>query len=416
MASYGSCLMQDVGETLNFQRMEAASAFYLFLGTTFTAAGYGATFLFSLYFRLHGAGDLDTSHALLAALLGTFVGVPVVGWWSGRIDAPRLVAAAAFIMASGYAIFSVTPIDMFPSTRFGGFLIGLGWGMFYVGAPIALSERVQDVDRGAWFTKFSAFQMAGICGGPAVLGALVDSGVVDTNVAFVGVIVAVLIASVFFCLFSARNPIPRDQPRTSRWVREIAYLRTSEAIRPIVMCGLGGCVFSGIMAFQVAMTSGTEARPSLFFLIFAATAILARITLVVPLTRAPQVPIVTALLGIMTTGVLFLFGVPYSAAFHVLAAILTGFGYGLAYPVIQTWAVNKSEPRHRHAALCWFVLAYFVGIFGFPVIGGWILSRFGLTSLLLSIAIIAATECAVSASALGPGAASDKLAGRRTEG
>lgn len=401
---------------MNSHRMKAASAIYLFLGTTFTAAGYGATFLFSLYFCLHGASDLDTSQVLFAALMGTFVGVPVVGWWSGRIDAPRLVAGAAFVMASGYAIFALAPIHVLTGTRVGGFLIGLGWGMFYIGAPIALSERVQDIDRGAWFTKFSAFQMAGICGGPAVLGALIDSGVVDTKGAFLGVIVALLTACLFFFSFSVRNPIPRDQPRTRRWVREIRHLVTGEAIRPIIMCGLGGCVFSGIMAFQVTITSGTEARSSLFFLVFATTAILARITLVVPLTRAPQVPVVTALLGTMTTGVLFLFGVSYSAVFHVFAAILTGFGYGLAYPVIQTWAVNKTEPCHRHAALCWFVLAYFVGIFGFPVVGGWILNRFGLTSLLFSIVIIAVAEFAISASALGSGSASDKLAGKEDEG
>jgi len=34
--------------------------------------------------------------------------------------------------------------------------------MFYLGAPLALSERLSDAERGAGFTRFSAFQMTGI--------------------------------------------------------------------------------------------------------------------------------------------------------------------------------------------------------------------------------------------------------------
>jgi MFS family permease len=72
--------------------------------------------------------------------------------------------------------------------------------------------------------------------------------------------------------------------------------------------------------------------------------------------------------------------------------MLTGLGYGLVYPVIQTWAINDSAVEHRHAVLTWFVLAYFVGIFGFPVIGRWILVVAGKAWLIVSLVALACLE------------------------
>ncbi len=65
--------------------MPKSSAQFLFLGTMLAAAGYGATFLLSAYFRANGGSDLDTGTTLGAAMIGTFVGVPLVGWFSGLI-------------------------------------------------------------------------------------------------------------------------------------------------------------------------------------------------------------------------------------------------------------------------------------------------------------------------------------------
>jgi MFS family permease len=82
-----------------------------------------------------------------------------------------------------------------------------------------------------------------------------------------------------------------------------------------------------------------------------------------------------------------MFAVPYHVSAHPAAAVLLGTGYGLAYPVIQTQAVNDSAAMHRRAALIWFVAAYFVGVFGFPSVGGWVLVHAGKDALLTLIAL-----------------------------
>jgi predicted MFS family arabinose efflux permease len=101
------------------------------------------------------------------------------------------------------------------------------------------------------------------------------------------------------------------------------------------------------------------------------------------------------LLVMMLLGVAALSAVPYNAMFHPASAILLGTGYGLVYPTIQTQAVNDSAEMHRPAVLTWFVVAYFIGTFGFPAIGGWVLVHMGRGAL---VALIAA--CGLAALAL----------------
>ncbi|MCE1658639.1 MFS transporter, partial [Enterobacter hormaechei] len=62
--------------------MRTMSALFLLFGTLFTAGGYGATFLISAYFRSQGGSDIDTGTTLSVALVGTLIGVPLVGWFA----------------------------------------------------------------------------------------------------------------------------------------------------------------------------------------------------------------------------------------------------------------------------------------------------------------------------------------------
>jgi MFS family permease len=375
--------------------MRATSAPYLFFGTLFTAAGYGATFLISAWFRARGGNDLDAGVTLGAALLGTLVGVPVVGWCAGRIDASRLAAGAALTMACGYVLLaSVGQRPWLPPVA--AALIGLGWGMFYIGGPMALSERVTDAERGQWFTRFSAFQMAGICGSPILLAAWVATAGIDIQATFFLVGAMGAVASGLLAVFARREPGQGHERAIRPWVRRIGVITGTPAIRPIVMVGLGGGVFSGMMSFQDSLATGTGSSASTFFAVHAATVVVSRLLLARRLSRLPRMPLVTALLAALIAGLGALWGMPWHPAFQIVAAVLTGLGYGLLYPVIQTWAVNDSAPADRHAALTWFVVAYFVGIFGFPVIGGWILVAAGKGWLVLALVALATMELAMA--------------------
>ena len=82
--------------------MRHTSMPFILLGTLFTAGGYGATFLISAWFRAQGGSDVDAGTTLSLALIGTLIGVPLVGWFAGTIDAARLAALGALGLACGY--------------------------------------------------------------------------------------------------------------------------------------------------------------------------------------------------------------------------------------------------------------------------------------------------------------------------
>ncbi|WP_387690698.1 MFS transporter [Photorhabdus sp. RM71S] len=376
--------------------MRTMSALFLLFGTLFTAGGYGATFLISAYFRSQGGSDIDTGTTLSVALIGTLIGVPLVGWFAGQLEASRLAALAALAMSCGYFLLGGFSGELGYIPRIAAFLIGLGWGMFYISGPMALSERVTDVDRGHWFTRFSAFQMAGICGSPILLAAAVEQAGVPIRVTFLFVGVIGILASLLLATFGVREPHGQRELSLRPWVRKITKIAASSAIRPIVMVGLGGGVFSGMMSFQSSLVEGTQANASTFFAVHAATVVVSRLLLARRLSTMPRIPLVIALMLFLVMGILALLGIPVHPLFQIVAAMLTGIGYGLVYPVIQTWAVNDSALENRHAALTWFVVAYFVGIFGFPAIGGWILVGAGKTLFILTLAAIASLELVVA--------------------
>jgi len=230
------------------------------LGTTFTAGGYGATFLVSDWYRAQGGSDIDAGTTLGAALIGTLIGVPLVGWFAGRL--PRIAAL----------------------------LIGLGWGMFYVGGPMALSERITDAERGPWFTRFSAFQMTGICGSPILLTAVMAQASMAIQTTFFLVGGMGILAALLLGTFSAREPRGHREASLRPWVRKLATVAASSAIRPIAMVGLGGCVFSGTMSFQGSLVEGTGARASTFFAAHATTVVVLRLLLAGRLPTMPPSP------------------------------------------------------------------------------------------------------------------------------
>ena len=367
--------------------MRTVSAPFLLLGTFFTASGYGATFLISQWYKSLGGSDIDAGTTLTVALFGTFIGVPLVGWFAGRFTASRLTTLAALCVAGGYLLLaSVNELNMLP--KLATLLIGFGWGMFYIGAPMALSERITDNDRLLWFNRFSAFQMAGMCSSPIILTAVVKTtGILIQDTFFIvglmGVLAAIMLAS-----FHVLEPRNNDNTSIRPWVKKFIRLTRTPAIRPIIIAGLGGCIFSGIMSFQHTLVEGTGARASTFFGLHAATVVIFRLLLARRLSLIPRMPLITVLLSCLLLGVVSLLGVSIHLGFQIIAAILTGIGYGLVYPVIQTWAVNGSNLDNRHAALTWFVVAYFIGIFGFPLFGGWLIVEAGIIWFIAVLSVL----------------------------
>jgi MFS family permease len=365
--------------------MRPVSASFMLIGVLLASAGYGATFLLSMRFRSIGGSDFMTGVALAGAMVGTFCGVSLASWGGRRFGATRIAALAALCVGAGIATFAfidhVGAGDVVP-----GFLVGLGWGGFYVAAPMSLVERTDDAERGRWFLRFATFQMTGVGGCPALAAFAIHYGhLALTSVLYiVGALCAA--AAVLFEIFGKLVPRRSATVAGERWLRDLGAIVRTRAIYPIAIIALGTCVFSGLMTFQMSLIEGTRAQASTFFSLYTLTVVSTRWLLSRFVVNLRPGTATKALLGMTLLGAMAMYAVPYHVAFHMAAAVLLGTGYGLAYPIVQTQALDDSGALHRHTALTWFVIAYFVGVFGFPSVGGWVLVHGGKAALLGLIA------------------------------
>jgi MFS family permease len=368
----------------------------LFSGVLLTAMGYGGTFLLTEHFRTLGGSEIETGRALSGAMVGTFLGVPLVGWFGARFGGARLAALGALLVAMGYLMLAqLTSLSLLIAVA--GFLIGFGWGMFYLAGPLSVSERVTNADRGFWFLRMGAFQMAGIGGGPVLALALRSVLGLSTVAAFY--LLAVECCAACICLWMFETAAPRPgltQPGVadgpSNWVASLGPLIRTSAIYPILMAGLGACVFTGMMTFQSSLVRGSNLNAGIYFTIYAVVVVVSRFTLAPFINRADGNRMSVLLLATMSAGVLVFFAIHLGLPIQVLSAILLGLGYGLVYTVIQTQVVSDASEVHRTGALTWFVVAYFIGIFGFPILGGWLIVEFGTTVFLAVVFVCALAE------------------------
>ncbi|WP_144147072.1 MFS transporter [Paraburkholderia sp. BCC1884] len=375
--------------------MRPLNALFVLAGTLLAASGYGATFLLSMHFRTAGGSDLNTGVALVEAMIGTFLSLPLVDWFAPRIGAARLSALAALCIGLGVTAFALVP----PMSALGsmpGFLVGFGWGAFSLAAPMTLSERTSDAERGAWFLRFGTIQMMGIGGCPAVAAFAIRS--LHWSVGGVLYVVGGLcaVAALLLEIFARRSPHSSTSLVQVQGLRNIGAIVRTRAAYPILMIALCACVFSGLMTFQMSLMQGTGSQAGAFFSFYTFTVVVARWLLGRLVVNVPREAATKVLLGLMVLGVLAMFAAPYHPMFHTASAVLLGTGYGLAYPIIQVQAVNDSHAIHRQAALTWFVVAYFAGVFGFPAVGGWVLVHMGKVALITLIAACGLTAFLLS--------------------
>ncbi|AIO37646.1 major Facilitator Superfamily protein [Burkholderia cenocepacia] len=370
--------------------MSPRVASFVLLGALLTACGYGATFLLSMHFRSTGGGDFDTGVALVEAMVGALIGLPLVAWLARSIGTARTTALAALVVGAGVVGFAL--IDRTGSlSAVPGLLVGVGWGAFYLAAPMMLAERTTDTERERWFLRFGSFQMAGVGGGPAVAALAIRNLHWTTGTVFCAVGGLCAMAAVMLECFGRLSPaspasLPAAPPVRERWVRDMGAIARTHAIYPIAIIALGSSVFSGLMTFQMSMAPETGVKAGTFFGLYSATVVVIRWLLSALVIRMRVDATTQILLGFMILSVAVTFAVPHHALLHSASAVLLGTGYGLIYPIVQAQAVNSADARHRRAVLTWFVASYFVGVFGFPALGSLVLVTMGRTMLLTLIA------------------------------
>ena len=368
------------------------------LASFLLSLSYGSTFLLSLLIHSRGGNEHDAGSVISMAMLSTFVAVLFCGHLADAVGAARAIAGMGVLLLVACLGFAQTP-GFGLGLRLFGLSLGLGWGVFYTLGPIIVTLLVQPAQRAKYFALLSGSMLSGIGAGP-LLGRAAGALGLPLTAAFYIAGVASLVGVLLFWRMGAHLKHHANAPASKiSWASSRRVL-SSKAAFAILMVGLGGCVFGGLSSFQTSYAAAHGLDYSLFFGGFLSAAITSRLLIAGYVVKRDAYWAACVLSGIMLGSIaLFAFGVSGNLS-YLLAAATLGVGYGLTYSVINGLVANEAPPGTTSQALLLFSLAYFVGVFGFPLLAGKLIVDYGLSTLMMSVLAVATCNWLISVARL----------------
>lgn len=356
------------------------------LASYLLSLSYGSTFLLSLLIHSRGGNEHDAGSVISMAMLSTFVAVLVSGHLADLLGAARSIALLGLLLVVACLGFALTP-GFGEGLMLFGLSLGLGWGVFYTLGPIIVAMLVEPAQRAKYFALLSGSMMTGIGSGPLLGRAASALDVSLTAAFFIAALASLAGVLIFWRLGRALSQHTAPVSKIS-WSATRQVL-SSKAVFAIIMVGLGGCVFGGLSSFQTSYATLHGLDYSLFFLGFMSAAITSRLLIAGIVVKRDPYWAACVLSGLMLVSI-FLFGFSVSGNYsYLLAAVTLGIGYGLTYSVINGLAANEAPAGTTSQALLLFSLAYFIGVFGFPLLAGKVIVEYGMPTLLMSVLAVA---------------------------
>jgi MFS family permease len=354
----------------------------------------GFFLLLPLYVKQVGGNELDVGWILWGGAAGSLL---LVGSMTRLLDVMRPASVAALGCAAyavGAAIFAYSDhIGWYSIVA--GFFQGAGVGLCVTSYPIVITGLIEDGKRSVHFSVLAAFGIAGMGVSPVLANVLTRHGIGFHQIFSASAIMCVVCVALFVLVNRmidvAGQPIRTDAPRGA-----LRAVMTSEAAFPLVMVFLGASMFSSMMNFQTTFAGSRGLDFQVFYVCYITATILSRLTLSHFVNRANPRIMITALLAVMCASLASFSFVGGSALLYGIASTALGSSYGLVYPLIQAHAVNLTAPELRDKVLAYFSFSYFVAVFGFPLVGGWVIVRYGYGAFVVLLLGVGLAELAVA--------------------
>ena len=373
--------------------------FALFLLAVFLQAGaYGLTFLLPRLFERFGADEKDVGLTLTVATISTLVTVYYAGHlsdWFGRV---MTLAWACISIAVSMWMFSITG-SMGPVPLLASLLLGAGWGLTYALVPVVLTRLVTADERVRYFAINSVVLMAGFGLSPVMASEIEKAGGTVVDAFLIVAVMSLISALLFFLIIKpvrlhAINAGLEESSRLS--LAGVGEILRSQAVLPVTMVFIGASVFAGMSNFQTVYADARGLDYATFFLIYTVTVIVCRVALARFNGGANPYLTIALLQYVMAASVLlFIFSASNEIAYWFVA-ILFGIGYGASYPILVAMAANDANETSVPQTLQLFALTYFIGIFGFPLLAGWMIVEVGVLPLLVLVCAMATVEASMA--------------------
>ena len=379
--------------------MSRIVVFALYFSAIFLQAGaYGLTFMLPRLFDSFGANEKVVGAMLALTAISTIVTVYFSGHLSDFFGRLRTLGGACIAISVSlflYGVLDTVGIGLITASL----LLGFGWGLTYSLGPIVLTRLVAAQDRVRFFTLLSVFVMAGFGLSPVLASLLEGAGYAVRDAFYVTSALCLISAALFFGLNGPikAHAVTAIAEAPSRIT--LAALRGvwhSRALLPVVMVCLGASVFAGMSNFQTVFADARGLDYAQFFLTYTATVVIARLILARFKRGANTYRTIALLQYIMCLSVVAFIFSGTSLPAYLMVAFLFGIGYGVSYPLLVTMAAHDANADFGAQTLQLFALTYFIGIFGFPLIAGWLIVEVGTIFLLGVVALLAFIEATLA--------------------
>jgi len=354
----------------------------------------GFFLLLPLYVKQVGGNELDVGWILWGGAAGSLL---LVGSMTRLLDVLRPASIAALGCAAyavGAAIFTYSDHIGWYSIL-AGFFQGAGVGLCVTSYPIVITGLIEDARRSVHFSVLAAFGIAGMGVSPVLAAFLTKNGISFHQI-FLASAIACLVCVAMFVVVNrmiavAGHPVRADAPTGA-----LRAVVKSEAAFPLIMVFLGASMFSSMMNFQTTFAVSRGLDFQVFYVCYITSTILSRLTLSRLVNKADPRVVIVFLLAVMCASLASFSFVGGSVLLYAIASTLLGSSYGLVYPLIQAHAVNLTAPQLRDKVLAYFSFSYFVAVYGFPVVGGWIIVRNGYGAFIVLLLCVGLAELAVA--------------------
>ena len=379
--------------------MSRLSVFTLYFAAIFLQSGaYGLTFMLPRLFDSFGTNEKTGGLMLGVTALTTLVTVYFSGHLSDIFGRLRTLAVACTAISAALFLFGIigsVGILLVCASA----LLGFGWGLTYSLGPIVLTRLVGADERVRYFTLLSVFVMAGFGLSP-VLAAMLEAQGFSVRDAFFVTAGLCLVSALLFGALDAPvkahvlNPLAEVPSRIT--LGAVKQVFASPARLPVVMVCLGASVFAGLNNFQTVFADARGLEYASFFLTYTVTVVVLRLVLARFKGGPNPYRMIAALQYIMCLSVVIFIFSGDSLPLYLLVAVLFGVGYGVSYPILVAMAAQDAREDLGAQTLQIFALTYFIGIFGFPLVAGWMVVETGSGPLLVLVAVLAAVEASLA--------------------
>lgn len=369
-----------------------------FLAVFLQSGTYGLTFMLPKLFAEFGANEKDVGTMLAITTVVTLLSVYYSGHLTDHLG--RMVTLGISGFSISIALFLYSIVDAIgPELIAASALLGFGWGLMYTLAPVVLTRISNPENRVQVFSLFSVFMMAGFGLSPVFASVLEKYGYGVADAFQAVAIFCVISGSIFFLLKIAIASLDVSETadnKSSLSVSAVVQIFRSRGWLPVTMVFLGASVFAGLNNFQTVFAEVEGQNYADFFLAYTVTVVVCRLLLAgFSGGKSPYKTIALLQYVMFASVILFLF-IDGSRILYITSAVLFGIGYGASYPVLVAMAANDADEGLVPQTLQLFALTYFIGIFGFPFIAGWMIVDLTIPALLIGIAIMAIVEATMA--------------------